>query len=99
MKWQECNHATLTVCVRKIVTTGSYFQAEHGIRDLTVTGVQTCALPILQYRSPSQRKNPFRRCGCQCTPETQEIFWCGKKYRRGRQSHDYRDSFDRYWEQ
>src|SRR2546430_5337856 len=24
-----------------------YFQAEDGIRDLTVTGVQTCALPIL----------------------------------------------------
>src|SRR5256886_7475314 len=28
-----------------------FFQAEDGIRDLTVTGVQTCALPILwQYK-------------------------------------------------
>src|SRR2546430_9549472 len=27
-----------------------FFQAEDGIRDLTVTGVQTCALPILIYR-------------------------------------------------
>src|SRR2546430_15197041 len=27
-----------------------FFQAEDGIRDLTVTGVQTCALPILQSR-------------------------------------------------
>src|SRR5688572_33096275 len=26
-----------------------FFQAEDGIRDLTVTGVQTCALPILQF--------------------------------------------------
>src|SRR2546430_876938 len=26
-----------------------FFQAEDGIRDLTVTGVQTCALPILPY--------------------------------------------------
>src|SRR5256886_8938565 len=26
-----------------------FFQAEDGIRDLTVTGVQTCALPILVY--------------------------------------------------
>src|SRR5256886_9031488 len=26
------------------------FQAEDGIRDLTVTGVQTCALPISQVR-------------------------------------------------
>src|SRR2546430_4424450 len=25
---------------------GIFFQAEDGIRDLTVTGVQTCALPI-----------------------------------------------------
>src|SRR5256886_11813596 len=27
-----------------------FFQAEDGIRDLTVTGVQTCALPIYVYR-------------------------------------------------
>src|SRR5256886_13121061 len=27
-----------------------FFQAEDGIRDLTVTGVQTCALPIYRQR-------------------------------------------------
>src|SRR5207245_6879750 len=27
-----------------------FFQAEHGIRDATVTGVQTCALPIFGLR-------------------------------------------------
>src|SRR2546430_10221063 len=27
-----------------------FFQAEDGIRDLTVTGVQTCALPIFRTR-------------------------------------------------
>src|SRR6266478_9160806 len=27
-----------------------FFQAEDGIRDLTVTGVQTCALPIFRMR-------------------------------------------------
>src|SRR3990167_10227893 len=26
-----------------------FFQEEDGIRDLTVTGVQTCALPIFEY--------------------------------------------------
>src|SRR2546430_10972378 len=26
-----------------------FFQAEDGIRDLTVTGVQTCALPLLGF--------------------------------------------------
>src|SRR2546430_9756485 len=35
---------------QKIVLSDSFFffQAEDGIRDLTVTGVQTCALPICQ---------------------------------------------------
>src|SRR2546430_8489471 len=28
-----------------------FFQAEDGIRDLTVTGVQTCALPICDDRA------------------------------------------------
>src|SRR5256886_14849095 len=35
-----------------------FFQAEDGIRDLTVTGVQTCALPI--SRGPSWRARPRR---------------------------------------
>src|SRR2546430_2204832 len=30
----------------KFMKDGVFFQAEDGIRDLTVTGVQTCALPI-----------------------------------------------------
>src|SRR5207248_3436429 len=33
-----------------------FFQAEDGIRDRTVTGVQTCALPI----SPAQTNAPHR---------------------------------------
>src|SRR5256886_11210530 len=36
-----------------------FFQAEDGIRDLTVTGVQTCALPI------SKRLDGVGRCGRQ----------------------------------
>src|SRR2546428_366061 len=35
-----------------------FFQAEDGIRDLIVTGVQTCALPI----SPARRGLPRRLC-------------------------------------
>src|SRR5256886_12250733 len=31
-----------------------FFQAEDGIRDLTVTGVQTCALPICRRRSAAR---------------------------------------------
>src|SRR5690606_39794779 len=32
-----------------------FFQAEDGIRDFHVTGVQTCALPILQERLPRRQ--------------------------------------------
>src|SRR2546430_8794215 len=38
-KVQESVHREITILF--------FFQAEDGIRDLTVTGVQTCALPIL----------------------------------------------------
>src|SRR5690606_40845143 len=31
-----------------------FFQAEDGIRDFHVTGVQTCALPILSARTESE---------------------------------------------
>src|SRR6266853_4687322 len=37
-----------------------FFQAEDGIRDLTVTGVQTCALPILAGPSTRPRSRPPR---------------------------------------
>src|SRR6266513_5138557 len=33
-----------------------FFQAEDGIRDRNVTGVQTCALPILGYRMSMLRE-------------------------------------------
>src|SRR5688572_33467128 len=34
-----------------------FFQADDGIRDLTVTGVQTCALPIWTSRIWSRSRN------------------------------------------
>src|SRR5688572_32307315 len=40
-----------------------FFQAEDGIRDLTVTGVQTCALPILlrnRRSRPCERPSAIR---------------------------------------
>src|SRR5689334_23940107 len=40
-----------------------FFQAEDGIRDGTVTGVQTCALPIYLVRCRLQIRLPRRRCG------------------------------------
>src|SRR2546430_3137270 len=37
-----------------------FFQAEDGIRDLTVTGVQTCALPISPFQWIDPSKIPQR---------------------------------------
>src|SRR5688572_32097273 len=36
-----------------------FFQAEDGIRDLTVTGVQTCALPISRQRDCEDAAHPL----------------------------------------
>src|SRR5690349_23675325 len=36
-----------------------FFQAEDGIRDLYVTGVQTCALPIFIYSNETRAKLVF----------------------------------------
>src|SRR5690606_41145736 len=36
-----------------------FFQAEDGIRDFHVTGVQTCALPILQAPVPAVDPRPL----------------------------------------
>src|SRR5688572_31431399 len=38
-----------------------FFQAEDGIRDLTVTGVQTCALPIFQQGALGENYITARR--------------------------------------
>src|SRR2546430_3955152 len=50
-----------------------FFQAEDGIRDLTVTGVQTCALPILEpaEAAPAVRLRP---------PEPGEYGWVVERH-------------------
>src|SRR5260370_36366028 len=40
-----------------------FFQAEDGIRDSSVTGVQTCALPIYQYPNSDEKMAPSRAVG------------------------------------
>src|SRR5205085_12702071 len=42
------------------------FQAEDGIRDLTVTGVQTCALPISKPSCQSRSSAATPRVGTDC---------------------------------
>src|SRR5687767_15182996 len=57
-----------------------FFQAEDGIRDKLVTGVQTCALPILRStrpRSSHARASSWRRARLAVTPPdavTQQTF-------------------------
>src|SRR6266478_7096706 len=65
-----------------------FFQAEDGIRDLTVTGVQTCALPILRAARPplpladpratdTQHSPPRKSSQTARLPETQTPPACG----------------------
>src|SRR2546430_6953431 len=52
-----------------------FFQAEDGIRDLTVTGVQTCALPIFteQLAQSALREASFmRRAGRRVIPNGED---------------------------
>src|SRR3712207_6956093 len=46
-----------TTCRIRVGLALFFFQAEDGIRDIGVTGVQTCALPILQ---PLPRGSGFK---------------------------------------
>src|SRR5207245_5873944 len=45
-----------------------FFQAEDGIRDATVTGVQTCALPIFTVTAAANRKNYDSTTSAAATP-------------------------------
>src|SRR5256886_11686612 len=51
-----------------------FFQAEDGIRDLTVTGVQTCALPIWAGGFACQMPEPAR-LRVHANTATAESFW------------------------
>src|SRR5262249_57895993 len=52
-----CSHAGSQYSSRSSVSflCFFFFQAEDGIRDWSVTGVQTCALPISGGRLPAER--------------------------------------------
>src|SRR5438874_5185641 len=46
-----------------------FFQAEDGIRDLYVTGVQTCALPISSWCPVRDRRTCRESCCRRCCAE------------------------------
>src|SRR5438445_9044337 len=48
---------------RRRYDNGCFFRAEDGIRDIGVTGVQTCALPILMERADEPRIEPIIGAG------------------------------------
>src|SRR5437879_13198485 len=86
-----------------------FFQAEDGIRDTSVTGVQTCALPI---SSPPRRRTccrwrrrgrasircgPHQGCSC-CISATEsrrsEERRVGKEWRTGRVERHYKQKLE-----
>src|SRR5947209_14643040 len=59
-----------------------FFQAEDGIRDIGVTGVQTCALPILARPGRPRTKNPGMRIFSRNTARARSA-WSGGESRNG----------------
>src|SRR5256885_4378884 len=55
---------SLPACLCAVSHFFFFFQAEDGIRDYKVTGVQTCALPILIVRSDSAPRSFPRPRNC-----------------------------------
>src|SRR5207245_8341726 len=54
--YRSVTHTSRLIINRFVSLSAFFFQAEDGIRDATVTGVQTCALPISRtYAVPSGR--------------------------------------------
>src|SRR5256885_1078309 len=56
----------LQVALTLILVVVFFFQAEDGIRDYKVTGVQTCALPILMW-SHCLKWRALCRCWTKCS--------------------------------
>src|SRR2546430_7020184 len=62
-----------------------FFQAEDGIRDLTVTGVQTCALPISIRSDHKQQQSAEIRW--RSFPRKETLRWTDRKSTRLNSSH------------
>src|SRR3989440_9603618 len=61
-----------------------FFQAEDGIRDLIVTGVQTCALPICP--GSSRCAHGARPCGASRSDRTPHRRWIQRRRRVSRRA-------------
>src|SRR5436189_6473952 len=61
--------------VRYVLYLFFFFQAEDGIRDTSVTGVQTCALPIWPIELIVVSSGPKRRLKAICCSSVSRVSW------------------------
>src|SRR2546430_17704730 len=81
-----------------------FFQAEDGIRDLTVTGVQTCALPISicglvspqATSAQTSRSRGVRSPGALARPSIQRRAACGNRSEERRVGKECRSRWSPY---
>src|SRR5688500_20131149 len=71
-----------------------FFQAEDGIRDYKVTGVQTCALPISCRSRAGKRSANSGGCGMVASVRSEERR-VGKGCRSGGARHDEKETLRR----
>src|SRR5256884_4615485 len=85
-----------------------FFQAEDGIRDVAVTGVQTCALPIwvMELAKPFRMSQPaiskhlkvLERAGLIVRSRRAQSRPCRLEARPLREVADWTERYRRYWE-
>src|SRR2546430_4537344 len=79
--------ASSTLHSKSVVRCAFFFQAEDGIRDLTVTGVQTCALPIsgnigdARQTLGTKKREPANGVHCLCAVEQRQPLFCLQLHR------------------
>src|SRR5699024_11992429 len=71
----------VVLIISTIVTLLFFFQAEDGIRDRNVTGVQTCALPIFHLIGESERIRPVLICLAEYLLRCHRISVCEASYK------------------
>src|SRR5438034_7716012 len=82
----RCRVELLSFLISCLIWLFFFFQAEDGIRDHCVTGVQTCALPIsrrsYQARTSATRRSPWKSASTGLgDPERSEERRVGKECR------------------
>src|SRR5205809_5064719 len=81
---------TMMICIFIVFF---FFQAEDGIRDVAVTGVQTCALPISERKRRPGERDRFLWFCVRCHAKVHEVVFEVRDYAENPVSVAYREYY------